>query len=116
MFIPNQTAILLRKLAKRDIHGRENFMPGVPIRCSVVSLTDRVVTTSVRADSTASRAAADEEVLQAKLMVQVHVTIKKGDVLHIAGRRIEVAGIHQRFDILGKHDHNEVIGDIKGDL
>jgi hypothetical protein len=115
MFIPNQTATLLRKTG-RNIHGRENFAEGVPMPCSIVSLTARTVTTSVRADSTASRAAADEEVLQAKILVPVHVSIKKGDVVLIAGNRVEVSGIHPRFNVLGRHDHNEVLGDSKGDL
>jgi hypothetical protein len=55
-------------------------------------------------------------VLGAKLLVRPGIKISKGDVIEVRGRQVEVASVHQRFDILGKHDHNEVGGNIKGDL
>jgi len=116
MFIPNTDAKLLRKAAKRDIHGRESFAPGVPIRVSVVSLAEAVIESSVRADSTASRGAADQLVLQAKILVPPHIKVVKGDVIEVVGRLVEVASVQPRIDVLGKHDHNEVGGNIKGDI
>jgi len=116
MFIPNTDARLLRKNPKRDIHGRESYMPAVPIRCSVVTLSENVVTSSVRADSAASRGAADEQVLQAKLLLPAGVALKKGDVIQVLGRLVEVASIAPRVDVIGKLDHNEVGGNLKGNL
>lgn len=116
MFIPNTSAKLLRKAAKRDIHGRESFAPAVPIRISIVSLADSVETSSVRADSTASRGAADQEVLGAKLLVPAHVKLKNGDVIEVLGRQVEIASVQPRVDVLGKLDHQEVGGNLKGDM
>jgi hypothetical protein len=116
MFIPNADALLLRKQAKRSIHGKENYEPAVRIRCSVVLLADQVVQSSVRADQAASRGSAEQEVLQAKILILPHVKLTKGDVLQLRGKSVEITAVHQRFDVLGKHDHNEVGGNIKGDL
>jgi hypothetical protein len=116
MFIPNTNAVLLRKAAKRDIHGRESYGPAIPIRVSVVSLAEAVVESSVRADSTASRGAADQAVLQAKLLVLPDILLGRGDVIQVLGRNVEIASIQPRVDVLGSHDHNEVGGNIKGDM
>jgi hypothetical protein len=116
MFRPNTVAYLQRKNAKRDIHGKESYLAPVPLPCALVSLTDRVVESSVRADSTASRGAAEQEVLQAKILIPIHVAVKKGDVIKIAGRLVEIASIQPRNDVFGRPHHQEIGGNIKGDM
>lgn len=115
-FIPNQAGVHLRKLPRRDIHGREVFAPGEPIAMSIVRLAEIVEETSVRADSSASRGAADMDILQAKLLVGPLVKIKKGDVIQFRGRLIEIESVHERLDVLGRPHHQEVGGNIKGDM
>lgn len=115
-FRPNMTAQIMRKQAKRDIHGREQFDPMVPVPIALVRLSEMVEESSVRADQTASRGSADQEVLQAKFLVSPHLAVSKGDVFIISGRNVEVAAIHPRVDIFGKPHHQEVGGNIKGDL
>lgn len=114
-FRPNTTASLLRK-AGRNIHGRQSYSAPVPLPCAVVSLDERVVQTSVRADSTASRGAAEEEVLQAVILIPAKTEIAEGDVIKILGRNIEVEGIEPRLDIFGQLDHQQIRGNIKGNL
>lgn len=115
-FRPNQSGVLMRKLAKRDIHGRESFAPGVPVSIAIVHLADKVVETSVRADSSATRGAADMSTLQAKILIGTSVLISRGDVMLVRGRYVEIESIHDRIDVLGRPHHQELGGNIKGDL
>lgn len=115
MFRSNTTASLLRK-AGRNIHGRESYSAPVSLPCSVVSLAERVVQTSVRADSSGSRGAAEEEVLQAVILIPPTFQVSKGDVIKILGRTIEIEGIEPRNDVFGRLHHQEVRGNIKGDM
>lgn len=116
MFRPNTTGMLLRKMPKRDIHGKEFFDVPQPVAISIVHLADKVEETSVRADSSASRGAGQQETLQAKILIGPAVRVSKGDVLLILDRRIEIASVHQRLDVFGHPHHNELGGNIKGDL
>lgn len=116
MFRPNTVAQLLRKDAKRNIHGKESYQSPVPLPCAVVKLTEGVVESSVRADSTASRGAAEQEVLQAKILIPVHVAVKRGDVIRVQGRLVEIASIQPRDDVFGRPHHQEIGGNVKGDL
>lgn len=115
-FRPNTVASLLRKNAKRDIHGKETFQAPVPLPCSVVILAERVIESSVRADSSASRGAADQEVLQTKILIPAHIAVKKGDVIRVLGRIVEIASVQPRNDVFGRLHHQEIGGNIKGDL
>lgn len=115
-FRPNHTGVLFRKSSRRDIHGRENYEPGKPIAISIVHLADKVEQTSVRADSSASRGAADMEVLQAKLLIGPTVKIARGDVIKTRGRLVEIESIHDRIDVCGRPHHQELGGNLKGDM
>jgi len=115
-FRPNTAGILMRKLPRRDIHGREIFAPGEPVSISIVHLADQVVETSVRADSSATRGAADMNALQAKILIGPLVKISRGDVLVVRGRHIEVESVHDRLDVMGRAHHQEIGGNLKGDI
>ena len=115
-FRPNTNGLLLRKLPKRDIHGRESFSPPNPVAISIVHLADKVEESSVRADSSASRGSAEQETLQAKILIGVNVLISKGDVIQVYGRNVEIESIHLRLDVFGRPHHQELGGNIKGNL
>lgn len=115
MFRPNTTASLLRK-SGRNIHGRESYAPAVSIPCAVVSLAERVVDSSVRADSSASRGTAEIDSLQAIILIPPTIAIAKGDVLKVSGRLVEVSSIEPRNDIFGRLHHQEIRGNLKGDM
>lgn len=115
-FRPNTSAMLLRKRAKRDIHGKESFDLPTLIAIAVVHLADKVEETSVRADSSASRGAGEQSTLQAKILVGPKVKVTSGDVLQVMGRLVEISSVHQRNDIFGRLDHLELGGNIKGDM
>lgn len=116
MFRPNTICHILRKNAKRDIHGKESFQDPVMAPCAIVHLAHAVEPTSIRADSSASRGSADQETLAAKILFPPHIRLVKGDVIRAQGFLVEVVSIQPRLDIFGKVEHLEVGGDIKGDM
>jgi hypothetical protein len=64
--------------------------------------------TPVRADSSASRGAADEDVIQGILLFKPAVAIAMGDRIQISGMELRVASLQPRWNVLGRHDHDEV--------
>ncbi|MGE8141854.1 hypothetical protein ACQKOE_07750 [Novosphingobium sp. NPDC080210] len=112
MFRPNITAQLIRKGATRDIFGQPSYGAPAPLRCAVVRLTTDVVPSTVRADSSASRGAAEETTAQAVILVPATTAIAVGDVLELLGERIEVTGRHPRINTRGTLDHIEIHGKI----
>lgn len=115
MFIPN-TKAQLRRRGPRDVFGKEIFATPVEIPCAVVQLKEGVMESSVRADSSASRGAAEELMVQSKILIPNNVTVKKGDVLEIYGIFIEVMSSHPRINVLGDLDHYELTGTIRREL
>lgn len=116
MFIPNQTGQVHRKQSKRNAFGKAILNPPVPIQLSVVKLGERVIPSSVRADQSATRGAAEIETLDAKLLLPPYVQVSAGDVITVLGMNVEVAGVTPRVDAMGDLDHFEVTGNLKGSL
>lgn len=113
MFRPNRIALLMKKLELRTVHGKETFASGVPIGLSVVHLKMYSAKSSVRADSSASRGAADGEEAAAKLLLPTSVDIAIGDVIQVMSSHVEVVSIESRFNTRGVHDHNEIGASIR---
>lgn len=112
----NQTALLHSKAAKRDVFGKEAFAAAVPLRLSIVKLADSVEQSSVRADSSASRGAAQETTAQALFLVPPNTGARKGDVVELLGFLIEITGTHVRLNTRGAVDHVELHGKIREEL
>lgn len=115
MFQPNLDAEL-RKKAGRDLFGKESFGEPIPIRCGVVDMAALMDQTSVRADSTGSRGAAQELVLQSKILVPEGTPVDQGDLLVVLGFTVEVIGVHPRVDTQGNTDHLELRAKIRQEL
>jgi hypothetical protein len=115
MFIPNQTALLHRKIG-RNVFGKVTFAAPVSIGVSIVTLDEKVEQSAIRADSSASHAASDITALKAKLLVEGEATIAEDDVIEILGQKVQVAGIEPRANVLGDVDHYEVTGNLKAEL
>lgn len=112
MFRPNITAQLIRKGGARDIFGQPSFGAPAPLRCAVVRLSTDMVPSTVRADSSASRGAAEETTAQAVILVPAATAIAVGDVIEVMGERVEVTGRHPRINTRGTLDHLEIRGKI----
>jgi hypothetical protein len=109
MFIPNATCELYSRTDIQDVYGDFSFLPpqqNVP--CAVVQMDLVVKKTSVRADSSASRGRAEEEIGLVRLLFPVTVSVKEGDIVAVDGQVVEVIRIFPRRDITGKLDHYQV--------
>lgn len=79
---------------------------------SVVHLNLMSQDSSVRADSSASRGAADELVSEAKFLFTKMADIAIDDLVEIDGIKVEVSAVMPRYNVRGKLDHYEVDGRI----
>lgn len=116
MFVPNTSCQWLKKAPVRSLTGKETFASPRPLPCSIVRLDLSRVPTTVRADSSASRGAAEQMTAAAVILVPPHTKISHGDVLRIQGVAIEVSGMQPRLDVSGQRDHIELTGDIRAEI
>lgn len=107
MFQPNLVGKLSR-LTGRDVHARELYSDPVDCPFGVVNLEVGSQKTSVRADSSASRGAADEiAAKRAKILVAPYVTIEVGDKFQFDGMNFRISSKHTRRSVIGVVDHFE---------
>lgn len=107
MFRPNQTALWSKQIG-RDIHSREIFDEPRSIPIAVVELQRKVARTTVRADSSASRGAAEETVAVTKILIDKMVEVSRDDRIELRGDLFRVVVTHPRFSVWGELDHFEV--------
>lgn len=111
MFIPN-TDCIVRKKGKPDVYGQTKTGPEYPERCAIVKLRYESAHTTVRADSGASRAHADEFVTSNRILLPASTHAAIDDQLEVRGYKIRVKILHPRLDVLGNLDHYEVEGEL----
>jgi hypothetical protein len=107
MFIPNNYGQLSRKLGA-NIYGERTFQAPVTVPCAIVDNTDQLKKTPVRADSSASRGAAEEDVSVAKILFPANIAIAKDDTFAITDLKLRVTMVQKRFSVFGVLDHLEV--------
>lgn len=106
-FIPNNTGTL-RRSRGTNIYGEHNDLgPPELVPCGIVKLLGSYEKTSVRADSTASRGTAVEEVILSKILFLPSQAPRIDDQFEVAGLVLKCVGVHPRYSILGKLDHHE---------
>jgi hypothetical protein len=107
MFFPRHVGIF-RSLKGRNKYGEPIYTGPIPVRCSIIHLKASSEKTTVRADSSASRGSAEEEIADAKLLLPPALHVFLGDHFTINGFELLVTKIEPRYNVLGKHDHNEI--------
>lgn len=107
MFRPNTFCYVSQRTGFDD-WGRETYVGRQRVPCSLVRLKVMKESTSVRADSSASRGRAKETNSESIVLLPPSHDIEIGDRLEILGFQLEVNSITPRLDIMGRHDHNEV--------
>lgn len=107
MFRPNVRAEIRGKVS-RDLYGKATYGPATPVMVGIVGLNGFVDQTSVRADSSASRGSAEQEELQAKILVSPQVQVDEGDIMDILGFSIEITAVQPRLNTQGILDHREL--------
>lgn len=91
-----------------DINGTPQFKPAVKTKCKVVRFKSSDVKTSVRADSSASRGRAQEEVYDTLILLPKTADISLGDRMQLYGEAFKVVYVEKRLNVFSKVDHYEV--------
>lgn len=107
MFRPN-TNCVIGKTGSVDVYGQRATGKLYKERCAVVTFEIQNIQSSVRADSSASRGAAQEEVANVVVLLSKTTVAAIEDTLTVAGRTLKIATIEPRFNVLGKLDHYRV--------
>lgn len=110
MFKPNIVCKIYRSSGQTDVYGQPKPSTIVMERCSIIDLNMKSLKTTVRADSSASRGAASEEILDALLLMTKTTKAQIEDVVEVAGVKIRITKKFPRHDIGGKLNHYEVGG------
>lgn len=98
----------ISRVARFDVMGQEEFALSIPAKCAVVKLESGNDLTTVRADSSASRAHAREFIADAVLLFAPLYALSIDDRVEIHGIKLRVKKIRARFAITGRLDHNQV--------
>lgn len=106
MFLPNNRCTLRRQTGK-NVYGEPTWSSQASVPCAVVHLDAHEAKTSVRADSSASRGAAEERVSMAKILFPVKIAPLAGWKVEIAGFQLRIAKVQPRWDVNGRLDHYE---------
>ncbi len=108
MFIPNTYCLKYPRSDTQDVYSNYSYGPAVRMACSVTALDLKVSTTSVRADSSASRGRAEEEIGSARILFPKTAIIREGDIVQVEDEYIECTRIFPRRNVLGRIDHIQV--------
>lgn len=77
-------------------------------RCAIIYLEGQDEKTSVRTDSSASRASAREKQARARLLFPKTSTIATGDRVELQNLKLRVIGVFPRHNLQGELDHYQV--------
>lgn len=91
-----------------DEYGQEKFGERYAELCAIVKLEQFTAQTSVRTDSSASRAYAHEFNAQSRLLFGNKSALKIGDKVDVSGVALRVIGVFPRHDLGGNLDHYQV--------
>ncbi len=107
MFRPN-TFCYISQRSGFDDWGRETYSSRRRVPCSLVRLKMTKESSSVRADSSASRGRGREISSDSIILLPPTLAVGIGDRVEFLGFQLEVESLTPRLDIMGRHDHNEV--------
>lgn len=107
MFIPNLKCEV-RRVAGRDIYGKLTYGPRRIVPCGVIRLEEMSESTTVRADSSASRGNAMEEKILSRMMFPAKHKLGQGDQVKVEAFTMVVQSVWPRFAVSGRLDHWQV--------
>lgn len=107
MFTPNLRGSVRRMIA-RDVHARAVFGEPVVAEFAIVNLRLQSAPTTVRADSSASRGAADELLAEnTRIMFSSVTEVEIGDAFDFEGKSYRISAVFRRRSVFGRLDHIE---------
>lgn len=99
---------LHRSVTGFDATGRPILDDGRKVGFSPIKIDHSVRQTSIRTDKSASKSRADEDVVDARLLVEPRAQLALGDILEFNGAQYRVVTIFPRYDMSGIVDHYQV--------
>jgi len=114
---PRTNCWISSKIETYDGYGRpQHTMTRRKTKCAIVSLHKNAERTTVRADSSASRGRANEQVFDSRLLLKPNESVQLGDVIEVEIKgaenlQIEVIRIFHRTDIEGRIHHIDIEGE-----
>ena len=105
-FQGNVRCLIYKLSSKTNLYG-ERHLEKTPIeeKCGVIRLEVEQEQTSVRVDSSASRAHADEIRAQSRILFEKTSQVAIGDKVTVQGQELEVRSVFPRNTVNGELDH-----------
>lgn len=107
LFKPNLNCYISKNIGT-NVYGEEQLNPPIKERCAIVKLKVSIESSSVRADASASKGAAREFHVEAKILFPVNTAVVFDDQIIVAEHKLRVVGIFPRHNINGVLDHYEI--------
>lgn len=114
LFIPNLDCTIYPQTGL-DLYGKPVFGDPIRERCAIIRLDVISTKTTVRADSSASRGAAEEMISSTRLLFTNDSKVQIGDKIVVSGQDLKVLSKFPRYSIAGEFDHWQVDAGIWGD-
>jgi hypothetical protein len=108
LFNPNTPCLIYATGAKHDLYGQPKLSIRAREKCAIVKMVLAAQKTSVRADSSASRGAADEVIADAVLLFPPYTKVGVDDLIDIMGVALKVTGKAPKVSLDGRLDHYRV--------
>lgn len=115
---PRSPCWIKKNTVRYDGHGRPiHSSIRKKTLCAIIRLQDTIDKTTVRADSSASRGRAEEELASGRLLLKPNEDIATGDLIEVEIKgapniTLEIKSIFRRIDVGGQVHHIDVEGEI----
>lgn len=107
LFLPNLDCTIVHSTG-HDVYGQVLVGASYPERCAIIELKSVAVKTPVRADSSASRGAAEELQIKAEILLTASTVAKMEDLILINGLSLRIDSMFPRHSIEGVLDHYQI--------
>ncbi|CAB4122123.1 hypothetical protein UFOVP26_83 [uncultured Caudovirales phage] len=111
LFIPNLRCTVT-KHSGLDIYGQPKVGITYKEKCAIVKLITTTAPTPIRADASASRGSAREQVADAELLFVATTKVDIDDFIVVAGVNLRAIGKFPRYSLSGNLDHYQILCNI----
>lgn len=111
LLIPNIRCVVT-KHAGLDIYGQPQSGAVYKEKCAIVKLITKTAPTPIRADASASRGAAREQIADAELLFASTTQVDIDDFIVVSGVTLRAIGKFPRHSLSGKLDHYQILCNI----
>lgn len=106
LFNPNATCVIVKTVSFNK-YGEPERYDRITEKCAVLRAKRNIKKSSVRADSSASRGNAIENIADYWLILMPDTKAEINDLIEIHDVQVKIIELIPRFGLSGKHDHTE---------